>query len=37
MNTDMDIDISTVADLISCRLVEAKADLGITQKELASA
>lgn len=37
MNTDMDIDINTVADTITCRLVEARADLGITQKELASA
>ena len=34
MNTDMDIDINTVADTITCRLVEARADLGITQKEL---
>ena len=37
MNTDMDIDINTVTDTITCRLVEARADLGITQKELASA
>ena len=39
MNTDMDIDINAVTgtDTISCRLVEARADLGITQKELASA
>ena len=37
MNTDMDIDINTVTDTITCRLVEAMADLGITQKELASA
>ena len=39
MNTDMDIDINTVAgtDTITCRLVEARADLGITQTELASA
>ena len=37
MNTDMDIDIKTVTDIITCRLVEARADLGITQKELASA
>lgn len=35
MNTDMDIDINTVTDTITCRLVEARADLGITQKELA--
>ena len=33
MNTDMDIDINTM----TCRLVEARTDLGITQKELASA
>ncbi len=32
MNTDMDIDINTVTDTITCRLVEARADLGITQK-----
>lgn len=37
MNADMDIDINTVTDTITCRLVEARADLGITQKELASA
>ncbi len=37
MNTDMDIDINTQTDTITCRLVEARADLGITQKELASA
>ena len=39
MNTDMDIDINTVTgtDTITCRLVEARADLGITQKELATA
>ena len=39
MNTDMDIDINavTATDTITCRLVEARADLGITQKELASA
>ena len=39
MNTDMDIDINAVTgtDTITCRLVEARADLGITQKELASA
>lgn len=37
MNTDMDIDINTMTDTITCRLVEARADLGITQKELASA
>ena len=37
MNTDMDIDINTVTDTITCRLVEARADLGITQKELALA
>lgn len=37
MNTDLDIDINTVTDTITCRLVEARADLGITQKELASA
>ena len=39
MNTDMDIDINTVTgtDTITCRLVETRADLGITQKELASA
>ena len=38
MNTDMDIDINTVTgtDTITCRLVEARADLGITQKELAT-
>ena len=30
MNTDMDIDINTVTDTITCRLVEARADLGIT-------
>ena len=38
MNTDMDIDINAVTgtDTITCRLVEARADLGITQKELAS-
>lgn len=34
---DMDIDINTMTDTITCRLVEARADLGITQKELASA
>lgn len=34
MNADMDIDINTVTDTITCRLVEARADLGITQKEL---
>ena len=33
MNTDMDIDINTMTDTITCRLVEARADLGITQKE----
>ena len=27
MNTDMDIDINTVTDTITCRLVEARADL----------
>jgi len=39
MNTDMDIDIKTITgtDTITCRLVEARADLGITQKELATA
>ena len=39
MNTDMDIDINavTATDTITCRLVEARADLGITQKELATA
>ena len=37
MNADMDIDINTVTDTITCRLVEARADLGITQKELATA
>ena len=37
MNTDLDIDINTMTDTITCRLVEARADLGITQKELASA
>ena len=39
MNTDMDIDINAVTgtDTISCRLVEARADLGITQKELVTA
>lgn len=39
MNTDMDIDINAVTgtDTITCRLAEARADLGITQKELASA
>ena len=39
MNTDMDIDINTVTgtDTITCGLVEARADLGITQKELATA
>ena len=37
MNTDMDIDINTMTDTITCKLVEARADLGITQKELASA
>ena len=39
MNTDMDIDINaaTGTDTITCRLVEARADLGITQKELATA
>ena len=39
MNTDMNIDINAVTgtDTITCRLVEARADLGITQKELASA
>ena len=37
MNTDMDIDINTMTDTITCRLVEARAALGITQKELASA
>ena len=39
MNTDMDIDINAVTgtDTITCRLVEARADLGITQKELATA
>lgn len=39
MNTDMDIDINIVTgtDTITCRLVEARADLGITQKELATA
>ena len=39
MNTDMDIDINVVTgkDTITCRLVEARADLGITQKELATA
>ena len=36
---DMDIDINAVTgtDTITCRLVEARADLGITQKELATA
>ena len=39
MDTDMDIDINAVTgtDTITCRLVEARADLGITQKELATA
>lgn len=39
MNTDIDIDINAVTgtDTITCRLVEARADLGITQKELATA
>ena len=39
MNTDMDIDINVVTgtDTITCRLVEARADLAITQKELATA
>lgn len=37
MNTDMDIDINIMTDTITCRLVEARAALGITQKELASA
>lgn len=39
MNTDMDIDINAVTgtDTITCRLVEVRADLGITQKELATA
>lgn len=39
MNTDMDIDINAVTgtDTITCRLVEARADLGITQRELATA
>ena len=39
MNTDIDIDINVVTgtDTITCRLVEARADLGITQKELATA
>ena len=39
MNTDMDIDINAVTgtDTITCKLVEARADLGITQKELATA
>ena len=39
MNTDMDIDIIVITgtDTITCRLVEARADLGITQKELATA
>ena len=39
MNADMDIDINVVTgtDTITCRLVEARADLGITQKELATA
>lgn len=39
MNTDMDIDINAITgtDTITCRLVEARADLGITQKELATA
>ena len=37
MNTDRDIDINTMTDTITCRLVEARAALGITQKELASA
>lgn len=32
MNTDMDIDINTMTDTITCKLVEARADLGITQK-----
>ena len=26
MNTDMDIDINTMTDTITCRLVEARAD-----------
>ena len=29
MNTDMDIDINTMTDTITCRLVEARAALGI--------
>ena len=37
MNTDLDIDINTMTATITCILVEARADLGITQKELASA
>lgn len=39
MNTDMNIDINAVTgtDTITCRLVEARADFGITQKELATA
>ena len=41
MNADMDIDINTVTDTITCSskflLCEARADLGSTQKELATA
>ena len=29
MNTDMDIDINTMTDTITCRLVEARTDLGM--------
>jgi len=34
---NMDIDINTGTDTVTCRLVEARNNLGITQKELASA
>lgn len=34
MNTDMDIDINTMTDTITCILVEARADLALPRKNL---
>lgn len=34
MNTDMDIDINTMTDTITCRLVEARQILALPRKNL---
>ncbi len=34
MNTDMDIDINTMTDTITCRLVEARAAVALPRKNL---